>query len=93
MQRSRGRTAFVSATFDDGSPIDLEKHYTVIMPDFVASGGDGTAEVMKGVPADRIQTSFAAPIRDVLIEQFLDMGNTLEPKTHGRITVLNKPSK
>ena len=88
-----GTDRFVSATFDDGSPIDPEKHYTVIMPDFVASGGDGTAEVMKGVPADRIQTSFAAPIRDVLIEQFLDMGNTLEPKTHGRITVLNKPGK
>jgi 5'-nucleotidase len=89
----KGTDRFVSATFDDGSPIDPEKHYTVIMPDFVASGGDGTAEVMKGVPADRIQTSFASPIRDVLIEQLIAMGNALEPKVHGRITVLNKPTK
>jgi 5'-nucleotidase len=89
----KGLDRFVSATLDDGSPIDPEKNYTVILPDFVASGGDGAAEVMKSVPADRIQTSFAAPIRDVLIEQFLAMGNALEPKVHGRITVLNKPAK
>ncbi len=89
----QGTDRFVSATLEDGSPIDPEKHYTVIMPDFVASGGDGTAEVMKGVPADRIQTSFSSPIRDVLIEQFLAMGTALEPKIHGRITVLNRPAK
>jgi 5'-nucleotidase len=89
----KGMDRFVSATFDDGSPIDPDKHYTVVMPDFVAGGGDGTAEVMKNVPADRIQTSYATPIRDLLIEQLTAMGNALEPKVHGRITVLNQPGK
>ena len=89
----KGTDRFVSATIEDGSPIDPEKLYTVVMPDFVASGGDGTGEVMKGVPADRIQTSFAAPIRDIVIEQLAGQEKALEPKVEGRITVLNKPAR
>jgi 5'-nucleotidase len=87
----KGLDRFVSATLEDGSPIDPEKLYTVIMPDFVAGGGDGALEVMKSVSADRIQTSFAAPIRDIVIEQLAGRG-ALQPKTEGRITVLNKPA-
>jgi 5'-nucleotidase len=87
----KGLDRFVSATLEDGSPIDPEKLYTVIMPDFVAGGGDGALEVMKSVSADRIQTSFAAPIRDIVIEQLAGRG-VLQPKTEGRITVLNKPA-
>ena len=77
---------------ENGQPLDPEKLYTVIMPDFIAAGGDGAMEVMKSIPADRIQTSFAAPIRDVLIQQLA--GRTdLEPKIEGRITVLNRPTQ
>jgi 5'-nucleotidase len=89
----KGLERFVSATMDDGSPIDPKKLYTVIMPDFIASGGDGALEVMKTVPADRVQTSFAAPIRDVMIEQLSARPMPLEPKVEGRITVLNQPAK
>lgn len=87
----QGTERFVSATRDDGTPIDPEKLYTVTMPDFIAMGGDGTQEIMKTVPADRIQVSFAAPIRDVLVEQLKGAGAPLVPKTNGRITVLNAP--
>lgn len=89
----KGTDRFISATLEDGTPLDPEKLYTVVMPDFVASGGDGSADVMKTVPADRIQTSFAAPIRDVLIEQLTAHSMPLEPKVEGRITVLNKPAR
>jgi hypothetical protein len=78
---------------DNGAPIDPAKLYTVIMPDFIASGGDGAADVMKTVPADRIQTSFAAPIRDVLIEQLKTNAQPLEPRVGGRITVVNVPTR
>jgi hypothetical protein len=63
------------------------------MPDFIAAGGDGAVDVMKSIPADRIQTSFAAPIRDVLIEQLAARTEPLEPKVEGRITVLNQPTR
>lgn len=88
----KGLERFVSVEREDGSPIVEDKLYTVIMPDFIASGGDG-ADVMKTVPADRIQTSFASPIRDVLIEQLAGRTKALEPKTEGRIVVLNEPAK
>lgn len=87
----KGLDRFQSATLENGDPIDPEKLYTVIMPDFIAAGGDGATEVMKGVPAERIQTSFAAPIRDVIIEQLA--GQELEPKLEGRVTVLNQPAR
>jgi 5'-nucleotidase len=88
----KGLERFQSAVLENGSPIDPEKLYTVIMPDFIAGGGDGAAEIMKGVPADRIQTSYASPIRDVLIEQLAGQEMPLEPKVEGRITVVNKPA-
>ncbi|HYC63064.1 MAG TPA: 5'-nucleotidase C-terminal domain-containing protein [Thermoanaerobaculia bacterium] len=87
-----GLERFQNATLDDGSPIDPTKLYTVIMPDFIASGGDGAIDVMKTISRDRIQTSFAAPIRDVLIQQ-LAGNEALQPKVEGRITVLNKPAR
>jgi 5'-nucleotidase len=89
----KGLDRFLSAELDNGTPINPAKLYTVIMPDFIAAGGDGAADVMKTVPADRIQTSFAAPIRDVLIEQWKGQPAPLEPKTGGRITVVNVPAK
>ena len=88
----KGLERFRNAVLDNGTPIDPEKLYTVIMPDFIAAGGDGAAEVMKGIPPDRIQTSFAAPIRDVLIEQLAAQSGPLEPRVEGRITVLNRPA-
>jgi 5'-nucleotidase len=89
----KGMDRFVSASLADGTPLDMAKLYTVIMPDFIAAGGDGTVDVMKGVPADRIQTSFASPIRDVLIEQLASAGGPLQPKIEGRITVLNPATR
>jgi 5'-nucleotidase len=88
----KGLDRLVSIVGEDGQPLDPEKLYTVVMPDFIASGGDGAQDVMKTVPAERIQTSFAAPIRDVLIEQWKVATKPLEPKIEGRITVLNQPA-
>ncbi len=89
----KGLERLQSATLENGQPLDPDKLYTVIMPDFIAAGGDGAVEVMKSIPADRIQTSFAAPIRDVLIEQLAARTEPLEPKVEGRITVLNQPTR
>ncbi len=36
-------------------PLPKAEFYSVAMPDFLAMGGDGTAEVFKSVPADRMQ--------------------------------------
>ena len=87
-----GSDRLVSATLADGSPIDPQKLYTVVTPDFVAAGGDGTQDVMKSVPPDRVQVLYAQPIREILIEQLKKLPQPLVPKTDGRITILNAPA-
>jgi 2',3'-cyclic-nucleotide 2'-phosphodiesterase (5'-nucleotidase family) len=87
------RDRLVSVTLADGSPLDPKKLYTVVLPDFVAAGGDGTQDVMKTVPADRLQILYARPIREVLIEELKKYPQPLTPKTEGRITVLNAPPR
>jgi len=88
----KGLERFISAELENGTPLDPAKLYSVVMPDFLATGGDG-ADVMKTLPKDRIQTSFASPIRDIIIEQLAGRTTPLEPKLEGRITVLNAPAR
>jgi 5'-nucleotidase len=86
------RNRIVSVTRDDGTPLDPNAIYTVAMPDFIAAGGDNTGSVMSAIPRDRINISYARPIRDVLVEMWAKRPQPLEPKTEGRITVLNPPA-
>ena len=86
-----GLDRFVSATLEDGRPLDPQKLYSVIMPDFIAMGGDGAEPVVSKIPKDRVQVFHAAPLRDVLIAELKKATAPLEPKVEGRITVLNPP--
>lgn len=80
----------VDVKLENGQPIDPEKLYRVVMPDFVASGGDGMMDVMSGVPADRIEIHYAKSIREQIVDLLrVRTGMTLSPKLEGRITVLN----
>lgn len=85
----KGDERLVGVTHADGSPLDPAKLYTVLMPDFIAMGGDGAQDVMKLIPRDRVQIHYRAPLRDVLVEELRKSTAPLEPKTDGRITVLN----
>jgi 5'-nucleotidase len=87
------RNRLVSVTLDDGTPLDPQKTYTVVMPDFVAAGGDGTQDVMKNVPKSDLEVFYARPIREVLIEAFRKRPQPLVPLTHGRVKVLNAPPR
>jgi 5'-nucleotidase len=80
-------------TLESGEPVQLDKTYRVVMPDFVAGGGDGTSAVMEAVSSDNIQIYYARPIRDVLVEQLRKRQQPLQPKTEGRITILNWPAR
>ena len=85
------RNRVVSATLADGTPLEMDKLYSVVMPDFVAAGGDGTQEIMSTVPKDRIEIYYARPLREVFIEQISKRPQPVEPRVEGRITVLNEP--
>jgi 5'-nucleotidase len=89
----QGLERFVDATLEDGRPLEAEKLYSVIMPDFIAMGGDGSESVMATIPKDRVTIFYATPIRDVLVAELKKSNGTpLEPKVDGRITVLNPPT-
>lgn len=80
----------VEATLANGEPLDPDKLYRVVMPDFVAAGGDGMTDVMKGVPPERVEISYTKTIRDHVAELLrVRTGMTLTPKLEGRIKVLN----
>ena len=85
------RDRLVSVTDAAGNPLDPDKLYRVIMPDFVAMGGDGTEEVTSKIPPERVEIHYAAPIRDVLVNELKARSEPLAPMIDGRITVLNAP--
>lgn len=90
---AKGPERIVSMTLPNGEPVQFDKTYRVVMPDFVAAGGDGTQDVMRDVGEDNVQVYYARPIRDVLAEQFRKKPQPLTPATDGRITVLNVPAR
>ncbi|HET8799535.1 MAG TPA: hypothetical protein VFO89_17745, partial [Thermoanaerobaculia bacterium] len=69
-----------------------EKLYSVAMPDFVATGGDGVSELMSSIPKDRIQIFYAKPIRDAIIDVLKKWNRPLTPVVEGRITMHNLPA-
>lgn len=86
-EKPTGKTLLVSVTHEDGSPLDPSKQYRVIMPDFLAAGGDGTQELMSTLPREQISISYLKPIRDVLIDVLSKRPQPIAPKLEGRITV------
>jgi 5'-nucleotidase len=49
-----GPNRFKGATLSDGTPILPQKIYRIVLPDFLARGGDGLGVVLGSVPPDRI---------------------------------------
>jgi 5'-nucleotidase len=85
------RNRLVSVTLEDGTPLDPDKPYTVVMPDFLATGGDGLSPVTRTIPADRFRFDQNKPLHDVFAEVLRTFPQPLVPKVDGRITVLNAP--
>lgn len=83
------RHRLTEAILANGQPLDPIALYRVAMPDFLVTGGEGLAPVMKQIPAARIATDHTRPIRELLIDALKAMPQPLAPNTDGRITVLN----
>ncbi len=87
------RNRITSVSLADGSPLDPQKLYAVVMPDFIAAGGDGALELMSTIPKDRIQIFYSRPIRDALVEVLKKWNRPLTPSVEGRVTMLNLPER
>ena len=83
----------VDVTLPDGSPLDPKKLYSVAMPDFISTGGDGTQPVMSQIPRERVKVSYLKTIRDLLVDVLSQRPQPLELKLDGRITMRNAPQQ
>ena len=81
----------VSATLHNGQPIDPSASYTVALPDFLVTGGEGLGPLMASIPAEKKRIDPTITLRDVLIASLKARPMPLQPSTDGRITVLNPP--
>jgi 5'-nucleotidase len=84
------RRRVVSVKLDNGQALDPDKLYTVVMPDFIAAGGDGSAPLMAQIPRANVTVLQERSIRDVVIEVLRKRG-AIAPKLEGRVRVLNDP--
>ncbi|MFC5410082.1 5'-nucleotidase C-terminal domain-containing protein [Larkinella bovis] len=75
-----------SITFTNGRTFDPNQTYTVLMSDYIASRGGGTAFLKDAVA----RKDFAVTIRDVFIDYFRQLGKSgqpINPTIDGRISI------
>jgi 5'-nucleotidase len=86
------RDRVVSIQMSDGSALEPGRLYSVVMTDFLSTGGEGLGPLMRQVPPDRVTLlTDRGTMREVLIDGLRKVAREglLTPKTFGRITVLN----
>jgi len=89
------RHRVVAVSLANGAPLDPNALYRVVMPDFLAAGGDGVLPVIKEVPGSRIELDGSTPLRDIFAAELRKRGaagQTISPRLEGRVTVLNPPN-
>ncbi|GAB3323838.1 hypothetical protein GCM10027299_20460 [Larkinella ripae] len=75
-----------SITFTNGKTFDPNQTYTILVSDYIASRGGGTAFLKDAVA----RKDFPVTIRDVFIDYFRQLGKTgqpINPTTDGRIAI------
>ncbi len=85
---------FKSARLANGKAIDLQAHYRVVMPDFLARGGDGLGPVLNTIDPAQVDLGVGRPsnLRDELVTWWQEHRETFEPPRLGRIAFVNDGS-
>ncbi len=91
LSRCPGDGRLRSATLANGKPISAKRHYRVVMPDFMARGGDGLEPLISTLPAARVDLGEARTVgfRDALVEHLTQKGRPLVAPAAGRITLVD----
>jgi 5'-nucleotidase len=69
LSRCPGQGRLKSFQLVNGKPIVPDKQYKVVMPDFLARGGDGLGPVLSSLPRERIDYGMERPLsfRDSIV--------------------------
>ncbi len=85
--RCPGQGRLKSFTLANGKAVDPVKKYRVVMPDFLARGGDGLGPVLSAVPTSRIDLGMSRELnfRDALVAYWQSRSEALIAPEPGRI--------
>ena len=78
-------------TLSNGKPVEPSRLYRVVVPDFLARGGDGLGPVLQSLPAGRIDFGLTRELnfRDLLVAQWNKRAVPLQAPAPGRTTFVD----
>jgi 5'-nucleotidase len=87
-----GHGRLKSAALENGAPIDPSAKYRVVVPDFLARGGDGLGAVVASLPKEDVDLGMSRPLgfRDALVAYWQSKHATLVAPSPGRVRFVPK---
>ncbi|MEN9800572.1 MAG: hypothetical protein RL653_4269 [Pseudomonadota bacterium] len=91
LSRCPGTARLKGWTLANGKPADPSRLYRVVVPDFLARGGDGLGPVLQSLPAGRIDFGLTRELnfRDLLVSHWHRRGVPLQAPPAGRTTFVD----
>jgi 5'-nucleotidase len=82
-----------SFSLADGKPVDPARKYRVVLPDFLARGGDGLGPVVATLPPERVDFGEERPLnfRDALVAHWQQRAKELVAPKLGRMSFVDEP--
>jgi len=95
LSRCPGQGRLKAIALADGKPLQPGATYRVVLPDFLARGGDGLAPIMDSLTPDKVDLGLTRRevLRDALVSFWKRKGGELSPPKPGRITFLDDGNK
>ncbi|MDY7230482.1 bifunctional metallophosphatase/5'-nucleotidase [Hyalangium rubrum] len=92
LARCPGPERFQGATLPNGRKLEPGKLYRVVMPDFLARGGDGLGPALDPLPPGRIDLGLTRPgtLRDELVAYWQARKKPITVPTLGRIAYVDR---
>ncbi len=84
-----------TVTLEGGKPLDLARQYRVVMPDFLARGGDGLAPILSTIEPDQVDLgeSRELNLRDALVDFWKKKKELFASPRSGRVSFLQDGDK
>jgi 5'-nucleotidase len=82
-------------TLANGKPLEGNKKYRIVMPDFLARGGDGLGPVLSTIEPDRVDLGEGRELnlRDALVDHWQKAKSPLEAPKSGRVSFVADQDK
>lgn len=95
LSRCQGPGRLLSLVLEDGKPPDPNRKYRVVMPDFLARGGDGLGPMLGTLPPEQIDLGLARSdnYRDAIVTELQKWKKPVASPPKGRVTFADDAEK